>query len=730
MRFTSNEPFTINPVNISLMRNERLTKKRLYNAALDTLGQIWRGEIKNNGSISYNPVNPDKKGNYINYYSPVYAGRDSIIAIRTSLSDPPCFVLINPSAGSEKKLHVPGHMYPWVITYGNRKLVWVENQPDPRWDNRNYSVIKILDLRSMTTTRLTGRTRYMAAAVSPEGNMIAAVENTTEDMNELVFIDPDRGRITGTSIVPENVYLQHPQWSADGKKLTFIGLSEGGESVVSYNIINASWETLVKPGRSDLQSSFLANDTLFFISSETGTDNVLMKTADNKYFRLTNTRFGASDLTYDGQKILFSDYTAEGNNVCLAGKPVPVEIRLKENGSSSPLLDRITNMPGPKEKITEEGYQVTPYRKWQHLFRFHSWMPFYADIEKIKSDPASIRPGVSLMSQNTLSTLVTSLGYEYSATRRSVFHTRVTWSGWYPVFESQLDYGENSMVYKLGESVNDPPSVNPLTRFSNTIKLPLLFSSGKFSQFLQGSVSSDYINRYIYLKENGSYDYGQLILNGRLYFSNYQVSAYRDIYPRWAQTIDMNYSWAPLDRAIYGTSASFSGTLYLPGILKNNGLRIRYEAEKQDPSKYMYGSMISFPRGYKDIISTKINFLSADYVFPLVYPDFSLSSLLYIKRIRAGLFYDYASGTDNYYFNVPVNSQLTTAFHKGNEIFSSFGFDLLSDFHVFRMPFMISAGVETTWTKPGGKPAVSLLFSMDLFGMNIGRRKGYLKGGY
>jgi len=28
------------------------------------------------------------------------------------------------------------------------------------------------------------------------------------------------------------------------------------------------------------------------------------------------------------------------------------------------------------------------------FFRFHSWMPFYADIETIKSDPASIRPGV------------------------------------------------------------------------------------------------------------------------------------------------------------------------------------------------------------------------------------------------------------------------------------------------------------------------------------------------
>ncbi len=730
MRFTSDEPFTINPVNISLMRNGRLTKKRLYNLTLDTLGKIWSGEIKKNGSKAYNPVNPDKKGSYINYYSPVYAGRDSIIAIKTSLKDPACFVLISPSKGSEKKIHVPGYMYPWFITYGSGKLVWVENQPDPRWDNRNYSVIKILDLRSMTTRRLSGRTRYMAAAVSPHGKTIAAIENTSDDSNKLVFIDPDDGSITGASNVPGNVYLQHPQWSADGKRITFIGLSEGGESIVSYNTTNSSWETLLKPGRTDLQSSFLKNDTLFFTSSETGTDNIIMKTAGSKYFRLTNTRFGASDLSTGGKNILFSDYTAEGNNICVASVSGPVQITWNDSSSSSPLLDRVSIKSKPEREEPAGDYKTSPYRKWQHLFRFHSWMPFYADIEKIKTDPASIRPGVTLMSQNTLSTLVTSIGYEYSATKRNVLHTRVTWSGLYPVIESQLDYGEFPQVYKLGESVNDPSPVNPLIRFSNTIKLPLLFSSGRFTQFLQGSLTSDYINRYIYLKDKGTYDYGQIILNGRLYFSNYQVSAYRDIYPRWAQTIDVNYSLAPLDRPIYGSAVSFAGTFYFPGLLKNNGLRIRYQAEKQNPSKYLYGSMISFPRGYKNIVSTKINFLSSDYVIPLVYPDLSLSSLLYIKRIRAGLFYDYASGTDNYYFNVPVNNQLTTAFHKGNETFTSYGFDLISDFHVFRMPFMISAGLETTWTKPGEKPIFEFLFNMDLFGMNIGRSRGYLKSGF
>ena len=140
--------------------------------------------------------------------------------------------------------------------------------------------------------------------------------------------------------------------------------------------------------------------------------------------------------------------------------------------------------------------------------------------------------------------------------------------------------------------------------------------------------------------------------------------------------------------------------------------------------------MISFPRGYKDIISTKINFLSADYVFPLLYPDFNIASLLYVKRIRAGLFYDYASGTDNYHFNVLVNNQYSTVFHQGNETFSSYGVDLLSDFHLFRIPFMISAGVEASWFKQGRSQVFEFLFNMNLFGMNIGRQRGYLKNSF
>ena len=81
LKFTGEQPFTLNPVNISLSRNAGLKKEKLFRETFDTLGTIWRKEISDNNASIYEPLNPSKKGKFINYYSPVPAGTDSIIAI-------------------------------------------------------------------------------------------------------------------------------------------------------------------------------------------------------------------------------------------------------------------------------------------------------------------------------------------------------------------------------------------------------------------------------------------------------------------------------------------------------------------------------------------------------------------------------------------------------------------------------------------------------------------------
>jgi hypothetical protein len=724
LQFTGGHPFTLNPVNISLTRSAGLKKAKLFKETFDKLKTIWTKEISDDNALTYEAINPPKEGEYLNYYSPVYAGTDSIIAVKTSLTSSASFVLIDPSGKTEKTVHTPGMIYPYFISCAQGKLVWVETEPDPRWENRNYSVIKLKNLRNNYIIRLSRKSRYLSVSISPDGKIIAAIENSISNNNSLVFIDAENGTVRKSVHSPENAFLQRPQWAYDGGKITVISLTGKGEGIMSYSLSADKWETLIEAGKDDLQSTFLRNDSLFFISSRSGTDNIYLRTPEKKIMFLTKSRFGASDLTLKGNSILFSDYTSSGNIVSSTTISGSKDTGSFYNNASSFLINRIDI----KHHIPEAGpgniYTPVPYRKWQHLFRFHSWMPFYADIEQIKSNPATIRPGISIMTQNNLSTLISSIGYEYSSDKRHVFHSRITWNGWYPVIESQLDYGNNTEIYNTGNDGKPkayPTEIQSGLIFSNTVSVPLSFSSGSFSQFLWPSVASQYNNDYILVKE--VYDYGQAIFTGRIYFANYYRSALRDIYPRWAQTIDLNYSYAPFDRAIYGKDISIRTSFYFPGILPNNGIRIRFEKEKQDRAKFLLGNRASFPRGYKYLRSENYNFYSIDYVSPLIYPDFNLSSLLYLKRIRSGFFYDLVSGPGNTFYEPSAHGLVPLFTNTDEKILGSYGFELLADFHILRIPFMISGGVQAAWKTINKKPVFGLLFNIDLYGMTLGKRQ-------
>lgn len=721
LKFTAEQPFTINPVNISLSRYSNIKKKKLWEVTYDTLKAEWTKDLPDKNSSEYKQLNPDKKGRYINYFSPLFISSDSIIAIKTSLSDPASFVIINPGSRTEKRLFTPGQVYPRVISYGKNKLVWVESQADPRWENREYSVIRIMDLQTGSVKKLSRKSRYMAASVSTDGTKVAALENSVSNHNSLVIISILTGDIEQTIQVPGNSSLQHPRWSDDDKKITFISLNENGEGVSSFAPGEKIWETLIEPGRADLQSSFIRNDTLFFLSSASGTDNLYIRTSDNKITRLTNSKFGIIDIAPGDNRVLFGNYTIYGNDICTTENFVPTGITSGyKNNPQFPINSFNINT----STLTDNGtYNPEPYRKWQHLFRFHSWMPFYADIAELKADPASIRPGLTLLTQNSLSTLTSTLGYEYSADGRNVFHSRITWNGWYPVIESQFDYGAAPLIYKSGENVSNPSQSYPALNFLNTISLPLRFNSGKFTEFIRPSISANYLNQYIFIKERNTYDYGQTIITGRLYFANYHVTSMRDIFPRWAQMIDLNYRFAPFDNNIYGSELSLKTAFYFPGVLPNNGIRVRLQKEKQVFAMYPYNNYSDLPRGYIDIIAKDINVLSVDYALPLAYPDFNIGSLVYLKRLRANLFYDHAAGPGNSIYKIQANRISPVYSTSETEFFRSYGIELMADFHILRIPYMISGGVQTVWKDINEPPIFGLLFNIDLFGMNLGGRK-------
>ena len=62
--------------------------------------------------------------------------------------------------------------------------------------------------------------------------------------------------------------------------------------------------------------SFLKNDSLFYVSSSSGTENILLLTPGNKLTAVTHSRFGAIDASVTSSSVIFADYSASGNNIC------------------------------------------------------------------------------------------------------------------------------------------------------------------------------------------------------------------------------------------------------------------------------------------------------------------------------------------------------------------------------------------------------------------------------
>jgi hypothetical protein len=711
--FSARNPFLINPVNLSLRGSTGITKKKLFTTTFDTLKAQWASKEKSSPKTIYPSLNPDKKGEYENYYSPFCTGKGKYIALKSSLSETQHFVVIDAETGREKKLLSTGYIYPAVFSYAQGTVVWAEYKPDPRWENRNYSVIKKMDLRSGSVKQLTFRSRLSAPAISADGTCIVAISTTPEMKTSLVFIDPLSGVITHQADAPDSVILQLPEWSDDNTSVVAASLTREGEGIIQYKPAENRWKQLLENTHRDIIKVEYHDNCLYALIQDDESDNIYLKRLDEPFTRITNSRFGISSFSIAGDTVLFSDYSTLGFNVCYTSI---------NTSNNLPYLSPNKNIHSDKIKNEEanisekENHLITPYRKAGHLFNFHSWTPFYFDIDEMLSDPTLINPGFTLLSQNNLSTLISSVAYEYSDGYH-ILHSKIKWEGWYPVVEAGVSYGrENFFTNTSGKSYFSSDIMH-IASLDLNINLPLSFSHNGFNQIIMPFIYINHVNINYYPYDFYNYKKKYTIITPRLYFSNTSRKASRDIYPRWGQILDIKAEFAPWEQEEFQSLKGFKSTFFFPGLIRNHSIMIKAGYENQWPVKKTFFSNInSFPRGFEGLVSTKLSVFSGEYTLPIFYPDLSAGSILYLKRIRSSEFFDFASSTGTYDRNGGV---FTTA----KQNFVSFGSELLADFYLFRIPYEISAGVRAGKKLPDNNFFVESVFSINIYGTTLGRKR-------
>ncbi len=182
-------------------------------------------------------------------------------------------------------------------------------------------------------------------------------------------------------------------------------------------------------------------------------------------------------------------------------------------------------------------------------------------------------------------------------------------------------------------------------------------------------------------------------------------SSYRDLYPKWGQSIGLYYRDTPLDHDNISSLAAGLVSLYFPGIIRHQGLNVYTGYQYRITGYYKFSDIVSYPRGISGMQDQELFSVRGTYAFPIAYPDWSIGPLVYMKRIRGALFYDYAVGLNP----------------GGKNYYNSTGVELLTDVHVLRFIAPLELGVRCIYLPDQSSVAWNFLFGIGFDSFYINR---------
>ncbi|MFO8234530.1 MAG: hypothetical protein R6U04_03870 [Bacteroidales bacterium] len=704
----SYNPFSFNT---GVKKHTEMYTGDLYKAAFSFYDSLWRKNLFRLEIENYKRVNNRVSEEYESYRYPISTGSDSVFAIKSDFSNLERFVLVTPDG--EEDVYTPGIRTSTDYSYADKKIVWSERVPDVRWEHRSYSVIKVYDLEEKSEYQLTEKSRLFAPAISNKGDKIVSV-NVSKDNKYSLFVNrPETGRQMKIFPSLNNMFLQEPAWSPDDKFIYVIALTNEGKTVYRVNYATREWKRLFDPVFENITSVAAGNDYLYFHSTWEDIDNIYaFDYEEEEILRVTTSKYGARDVSSLTDSIIyFSEYSPDGYDIKkLSVKQSQFQKFDGRDEHKDPVLENLkqqenTTIDFDKKKF--HHYESTPYKRWENLFNFHSWAPFHFDPPTSYQSDFTVNPGVTFLSQNVLSTAISSLAYSYESGEHKL-HSTFTYRGWYPVFSVSANYGGKPDLIR-GEDVTWAPRLsNDYMSFDLKVSLPMNLSANKNITRFIPSVNYEYNRDFYYNYRDNYYLRGIKTVDYNIQFQSYRRLAYRDIFPEWGILADVNAKTSPFNEDILGNMLSMQAKFYIPGFFEDHGISFAGGYQKQNPDLYLFSSYLSFPRGYEERYSEKLYSFKSDYVLPLFYPDWSVGPLLYIKRFKADLFYDYGK------------NQYRESDDEGNvgwisEGFTSYGVELTTDFHFLRTMFPFSAGIRYAYKPEVSDADIEFVFNIDFF---------------
>ena len=629
-----------------------------------------------------------------------------------------------------------------LVKDGDHAFVFSEVVPDPRWELRSWSVIRRYDTRSGRMETLTHRTRYVNPSVSPDGKILAAEYSVTGG-SDAVVLDP-QGQLLERIPAPENGQIVNFVQLGDVRYATVI--TKEGESIWRHD---GSWTRMTAPQKRMIRELQADGDSLlYFVTDLDGLSNVYAYSpSSGSLRRWVNAPFSADKPYLDTATgtLYYASYDHLGYLPYRLSKDKFDGVSASfDQTPSYPIADRTAEQMGyyvePRTEAEDEALrkhldslETRPYSKILHGFRFHSWAPFYANIDRIMNDLSGfnfnnlesifqfVAPGVTLLSQNNQGTLVTTLGYSYYK-RHHAGHAYMKYSGLYPVIEAAFDFNERNRTHQVTDLRPGSPAGShidvlsqPAYSLNVQVSVPLHFSKGGWNTSVvprMGYAMTNDSFLYITPKETVNGQISQLLTADLLVDTRLSRATSR-LTPRLGFGVEIS-GQTRLDRqSIHNSVGALRAYTYLPGFRAEDGVKLSYFRQYQPENSLFYSpayNLVRRPFGYDNTILMDYHRLLLEYALPIYAGDINGGFFFYLKRIILIPFVDVARD-----LRAPTLNDDNNITGFGPRNFLSYGTRLMLNTYLFRIGSEFKIGVQYSRMYDSDKwGTIRLVFSTGL----------------
>ncbi len=655
-----------------------------------------------------------RKKEYISYRSSVVISRDTIFAVRSDLNEPSRLVKINGS-GEEETISFLGILSS-ELCFGNDKIYWTEHIQSLRWEQESYSNLMEYDIKKKKIRRLTYGLSVYNPSISSSGQTIITAEYPVNGSSNLVLLDIETGNIIKRFRAPYNGQIKESVQI--GQEIYSTVITENGLGIFKIDPDKGVWEREVEEQRQNITRLSRFKENLLFESDLEGVNELFEYDPQIKILRrLTTSPLAAVSPFYNSKEdaVYYSNFSINGFSLVSISTD---SLEWKIADFSKPhryfFADEISNQANFNidtiSFVGADKFDSKPYSKEEHLFHIHSWAPIYFNIDKLKNasydnfyEVASI--GATVFSQNLLGTATSMLGYSYH-NGFNAGHAKFTYSGLYPVFEVEANYNDRfrQKIKLVSEDPFRPIMISntitgsPLFNASLLVYLPFNLGNGGWVRGLIPRLAWRYSNDSYYSMEKRKYHDYQHYVVGIQYYQMLKM-AIRNIFPRWGFGGNIQYSSMPFSGENFSSTFYANAYTYIPGLMKNQGLKISAALERQiyNGKKYLMRNTAPSPRGYDPHYSITYASVFTDYAIPVNLGNATLSWLIYLKRLQIIPFFDWA-----YSHGMDKNRNMISG-----------GSDILVDFNIFNFSTPLTVGVRYIRTGEN-KNFFQLLFKTPL----------------